>query len=65
MVLTFGGNAMPGSWNAETYLARAEQWRMQAESLPPGKDRDACIELAEGYEHLAALIAKENEGRIP
>jgi hypothetical protein len=53
---------MPDTWNAQTYWARAQ--RTQAESLPPGQDRDACIELAKGYEHLAALIEKENEGRI-
>jgi hypothetical protein len=52
------------SWKAETYWARARHWRAEAEALPPGKDRDACIELAEGYEHLAALIESENEGRI-
>ena len=55
---------MPDTWNPQTYWARAQQWWTQAESLPPGKDRDACIELAKGYEHLATLIEKENEGRI-
>jgi hypothetical protein len=65
MVLTFVGNTMPGSWSVETYLARAQKWRKEAETLPPGKERDACTALAEGYADLAALIEKENEDRIP
>jgi hypothetical protein len=56
---------MPGSSNAETYLARAQMWRKEAETLPPGKERDAYMALAEGYADLAALIKKETEGRIP
>jgi hypothetical protein len=52
------------TWKAETYWARARQWRAEAETLPPGEDRDACIELVEGYEHLAWLIERENEGHI-
>jgi hypothetical protein len=62
MVLTFAGDAMPGSWNAETYRARERQWRAEAESQPPGKDRDACMALAEGYAHLAAIIDELNGG---
>jgi hypothetical protein len=58
------GETMPGSWNAETYRARAKQWRTEAEARPPGKERDACMALAEGYAHLAALIAKENDDCI-
>ena len=47
---------MPDSWNAETYRARAQQWQVAADKLPPGKEREACLKLAEGYAHLAALI---------
>ena len=39
------------------------EWRAEAETLPPGKERDACMVLAQGYANLAALIEKENEGR--
>jgi hypothetical protein len=52
------------TWKAETYWARARQWRTKAETLPAGKDRDACIVLADGYERLARLLERENEGRI-
>jgi hypothetical protein len=47
---------MPDSWNAEVYRARAKQWRAAAEKLPPGKERDACLTLADGYANLASLI---------
>jgi hypothetical protein len=52
------------TWNAQTYRDRARKWREEAETLPPGKDRDSCLELAQGYDHLADLIDRENEGRI-
>jgi hypothetical protein len=64
MVLTFAGDAMPGSWNAETYRARERQWRTKAESQPPGKDREASIALAEGYSHLADIIEELNGGAL-
>ena len=47
---------MPDSWNATLYRERAVRWRQEAENLTEGKERDACIRLAEGYEHLAELI---------
>jgi hypothetical protein len=55
---------MPGTWDAPKYRERAEKWREEAEALPPGKERDACIGLAEGYANLAALIEKANNGCI-
>jgi hypothetical protein len=55
---------MSGSWNAAKYRERAKKWREEAETLPPGKERDACVVLAEGYANLAALIEKENNGCI-
>jgi hypothetical protein len=58
------GDTMSGSWNAETYRARAEQWRAKAEFQPPGDERDACIALAEGYDSLATLIESECEGAL-
>ena len=47
---------MPDSWNAEVYRERAEQWRAAAEKLPLGKEREACLVLADGYANLAGLI---------
>jgi hypothetical protein len=51
---------MPDSWNAEVYRERAKQWRAAAEELPLGKERDACLVLADGYAKLAGLI--DNSG---
>jgi hypothetical protein len=51
---------MPDSWNADTYRVRATQWRQKAETYPPGREKDACLALAEGYANLAALIAAES-----
>jgi hypothetical protein len=56
------GSDMLGTWNPATYRERAKKWREEAETLPPGKERDACIGLAEGYANLAALIEKANNG---
>jgi hypothetical protein len=56
------GEAMPGTWDAETYRDRAQKWRAKAEALPPGKEQDACTLLAQGYANLAELIEREKEG---
>ncbi|MGD0109316.1 MAG: hypothetical protein ABSC06_35560 [Rhodopila sp.] len=50
---------MPGTWDAETYRARTQKWRTEAETLPPGKERDTCMVLAQGYANLATLIEQE------
>jgi hypothetical protein len=47
---------MPGTWDALKYRERAKQWRKEAEALPPGKERDAALVLADGYDNLAAII---------
>ena len=47
---------MPASWNAGEYRNRATAWLQKAESLPEGRERDACFALAEGYLKLAALL---------
>jgi hypothetical protein len=52
---------MPGAWNAEIYRARARRWREEAVALPLGKERDACMVLADGYDNLAALIEDETD----
>ena len=43
---------MPASWNAGEYRNRATAWRLKAESLPAGRERDACQVLADGYLEL-------------
>jgi hypothetical protein len=53
---------MPDTWNAETYRERSRQWREKADSLPPGRERDACVALAEGYAGLAKLIERSGLG---
>ena len=55
---------MPGTWDAETYRTRARRWREAAQALPPGKEHDTCVTLAESYANLAALIEQENTGKI-
>ena len=47
---------MPASWNAAEYRTRATAWLQKAESLPAGRERDACFALAEGYRKLAELL---------
>ena len=47
---------MPGSWDPERYRERAKEWLDKAASLPEGRERDACVTLAEGYEKLAELL---------
>jgi hypothetical protein len=53
---------MPGTWDAETYRDRARKWRAEADALPPGKARDGCVALAEGYADLVAILEKKNQG---
>jgi hypothetical protein len=47
---------MPGGWDPTVYRVRAEDWQDKADALPAGKERDACIALAEGDARLAQLI---------
>ena len=47
---------MPASWNAGEYRNRVTAWRLKAESLPAGRERDACQVLADGYLNLAKLL---------
>jgi hypothetical protein len=51
-----GGGEMPESWNAGEYRNRATAWLQKAESLPAGRERDACLALADGYTRLAVLL---------
>ncbi len=50
---------MPESWNAETYRARAARSLREAGNHPEGKERDACLAIADGYSRLAALIDRD------
>jgi hypothetical protein len=52
------GKAMLEGWDAETYRERAAQWRREAERRPEGADKQACLELAAGYEHLLEIIER-------
>jgi hypothetical protein len=47
---------MPDRWDPERYRERAKEWRDRAASLPEGRERDACVIIAEGYEKLAETI---------
>jgi len=47
---------MPETWDAELYRRRAEGWQTRADSLPEGPDKDACLQLAQGYVRLAHFI---------
>jgi hypothetical protein len=53
---------MPGTWDAKKYRGLAARWREEAETLPPGRNRDACMTLADGYADLASIIEKEGLG---
>lgn len=52
---------MPGGWNPAPYWERARKWREQAEAMSPGKEREACLALAERYANLAAIIERSTD----
>jgi hypothetical protein len=53
---------MPENWNPAYYRERAKAWRDKAAALPEDHaERAVCIELAEGYEKLAALLDEPRE----
>jgi hypothetical protein len=47
---------MSDSGDLERYRERAKEWRDRAASLPEGRERDACVTIAEGYEKLVEII---------
>ena len=56
---------MPENWDPAVYRDRAKRWRDKAAALPPDQQQRAvCLELAEGYERLAALI-EQRERLLP
>ena len=55
---------MPDSWDAGEYRNRATAWLQKAESLPEGREREACFVLAEGYVRLAELIETQQSTSV-
>jgi hypothetical protein len=55
--------ALPENWdNPAYYRERAKAWREKATLLPEGHaEREVCLELAEGYEKLVALLEQRKE----
>ena len=48
---------MPDSWDPKIYRQRAAAWREKAASLPEEhRERQICLDIAEGYDELARLI---------
>jgi hypothetical protein len=43
-------------WDATRYRALAEKWRGDAEALPPGREREVSLALANGYATLVAIL---------
>jgi hypothetical protein len=54
---------MPGNWNPQEYRERAQRWLAEADKMPPGKTREACITTADGYSNLADLIERDGRNR--
>ena len=52
---------MPDSWDPAVYRDRAKRWRERAACLSTDDPAWAtCLELAEGYERLTALLEQRN-----
>ena len=55
------GGGMPDGWDPGKYRQRAEEWQKKAESLGEGKERAACLTIAEGYARLAETIENRSQ----
>jgi len=56
---------MPDTWDPVTYLERAKAWREKAATLPQtNPNRAPCVEIAEGYERLAAQLEQRCERHL-
>ena len=55
---------MPESWDAGEYRNRAAAWLQKAETLPAGREREACLTLADGYTKLAELLEAKQGASI-
>jgi len=48
---------VPENWDPAFYRERAKAWRDKAITLPDDHpERAVCVELADGYDRLAALL---------
>jgi hypothetical protein len=56
---------MSNEWDFDLYQTRAQEWRARAEVLPPGKERDGCQVLADGYARLAEHLSKMGSAEAP
>lgn len=54
---------MPESWDPERYRQRAKEWRDKAFAVPEGREREACVTLADGYDKLAEIIEAQRACR--
>ena len=50
---------MPDNWDPAVYRDRARRWRERAATSRQDQERAVCLELAEGYERLAALLEQQ------
>ena len=56
---------MPDAWDPVIYLERAKAWREKAAALPErNSNRAPCLEIAEGYERLAAQLEQRCERHL-
>ena len=56
---------MPDTWDPVTYFERAKAWREKAAALPEDDpNRAPCVEIAEGYERLAAQLEQRCERHL-
>ena len=56
---------MPDTWDPVTYLERAKAWREKAAALSDDDpNRAPCVEIAEGYERLAAQLEQRCERHL-
>jgi hypothetical protein len=54
---------LPDIWDPATYRERAKAWRDKAASFPEkDPNRATCVEIAVGYEKLAALLEQRVRG---
>ena len=51
---------MPEVWGTQTFRDLARSWQERADALPPGKERDQRMAIADGYARLAQLREKSD-----
>jgi hypothetical protein len=55
---------MPDIWDTDTFRERARRWQERAQALAPGKEREQCVAIAEGYVRLTMLKEKIDRSRV-